>query len=228
VCVSPLKSQNGVLQSADLTGSKNLKSYQSSSGQENGMIQCYKGASSSKGVSFFYQPTRHERGSYIQFCNAGCIFLLISRGQFHERSVPHVRLIKFSIINISVTVGPSSILSLICDHDIFHVKCIYDAGGLVFEKSYQICDHDVFCVQFKLILKGQCHELHKCAVEHDLSCKNFNGANSLFFVLNPTYGHVSLFFIEVKGNTFSFENYNYNLTRPYKTQTFMFLKRSIS
>ena len=34
----------------------------------------------------------------------------------------NIRIIKFSIIDISATVGPSSILSLICDHDIFRVQ----------------------------------------------------------------------------------------------------------
>ena len=33
----------------------------------------------------------------------------------------HIRLIKFSIVDISQTVGPSSIQSLICDHDEFRV-----------------------------------------------------------------------------------------------------------
>ncbi len=45
----------------------------------------------------------------------GCIFK-ISRGQFHELFTSHAS--KFSIINNSVTVDPSSNLSLICDHDV--------------------------------------------------------------------------------------------------------------
>jgi hypothetical protein len=82
-------------------------------------------------VSSINQPTRHESGSYVQISNSiqltVCIFKF-SRGQFHERFTPHVMKTKFSIIDNSVTVGPSSIQSLICDHDTFHVTCIYDFG----------------------------------------------------------------------------------------------------
>ncbi len=96
--------------------------------------QCY------KGVSFFYQPARHERGSASQL-PTGCIlksnFLrgrsheYFLRGRSHEHFTSHARKTNFSFINISVTVGPSSILGLIGDHDFFHVKCIYDAKELV-------------------------------------------------------------------------------------------------
>ncbi len=44
----------------------------SSSGQENGMIQCY------KGVRLFYQPTRHERGSALQNLNLNSYNLFLS------------------------------------------------------------------------------------------------------------------------------------------------------
>ena len=49
--------------------------------------------------------------------SAGCIFKF-SRGLFHERFTSHASKLKFSIINNSVTVDPSSILGLICDHDV--------------------------------------------------------------------------------------------------------------
>jgi hypothetical protein len=111
-----------------------FKGYQSSS-QKNGVIQCY----------------------------TGCIFKLISRGKFHERfdkelvaaKLFHVRIIKFSIVDISVTVGPSSILSSICDHDVFHIE--HGKGG---KTSF------IFISSFRV---HKCAAVHKCAVE----CANY-------------------------------------------------------
>jgi hypothetical protein len=58
----------------------------------------------------------------------------IFTGSFHE-SLLHVRT-KFSIVDISVTIGPGSNLSLICDHVIFcvqiKIKVNLDAGSLFF------------------------------------------------------------------------------------------------
>ncbi len=116
-----------------------LTGYQSS-GQSSG--QCYKGF---QGVSSIYRPKRHESGSYVQFSNpnskstqiTGCIFNGIfnfSRGLFHELFTSHVSKLKFSIVNNSVTVAPSSILSLICDHKhVKHVKHVklYSIGLMI-------------------------------------------------------------------------------------------------
>jgi hypothetical protein len=53
--------------------------------------------------------TRFHEHSELYKCGLGIL---------DNNSLLHVRLIKFSIVDISVTVCPSSILSLICDHDV--------------------------------------------------------------------------------------------------------------
>jgi hypothetical protein len=41
----------------------------------------------------------------------------------------NIGIIKFSIVDISAAVGPSSVLSLICDHDVFPTGQIDDVHG---------------------------------------------------------------------------------------------------
>jgi hypothetical protein len=83
--------------------------------------------------SYVYEPDKcvvFAAGSSLFFdkanANANADF---TRGQCHE----------LSIINISVTVGPSSILSLICDHEqiitLNKEPAVANSGPFVFEKS---------------------------------------------------------------------------------------------
>ncbi len=85
------------------------------------------------------------------------------RGQFHERFTSHVRKTKFSIIDISVIVGPSSILSLICDHVFFcvqtKIKANLDAGSLFFGAKIL----EIFFYEPKKCAVV-CAVEHKCAV----------------------------------------------------------------
>jgi hypothetical protein len=122
----------------------------SSSGQENSVIQCY------KGVSLFYQPTRHERGSAGQNYNSYkdekigklpfiCFKNVLIYNHFEhtlgsiQATGAEIQPVKglsknTFLLDISVTVGPSSILSLICDRVVFRVQI------------------------FKIISRGQFHE----------------------------------------------------------------------
>jgi hypothetical protein len=114
----------------------NLSENCDKSGQENGVVY--------KGVSSIYRPKRHESGSYVHFSNSnsnsiqitGCIFKF-SRGQSHKRNgvIKGCFFNKCLIVDISATVGLSSILSLICDHDVFCVLTDSDHFDAIYNKE---------------------------------------------------------------------------------------------
>ena len=120
---------------------------------------------------FFYEPKKCavavEHGSGLVLEKTNIFRFNLSGGQFHERFTSHVSIIKFSIVNNSVIVGSSSILSLICDHDIFHVRdkelvAAISAGSgsykdanatLSFSPFYELCK----CAVIFLTGKNKCN-----------------------------------------------------------------------